>query len=105
MEGAKETIYRAIEAQPDYAFAYNYLGYACMESDEMNKAEEALDKYISLAPDIANPYDSKGDYYMNTEQYDKAYESYMKAFEIDSGFAVSAKKAKKAKYLLDKLSE
>ncbi len=105
MEGAKETLYRAIEAQPDYAFAYNYLGYAYMESNELNKAEDALNKYIDLAPDIANPYDSKGDYYMNTEQYEKAYESYMKAFEIDSGFTISAKKAKKARYLLEKLSE
>lgn len=105
MEGAKETIYRAIEVQPDYAFAYNYLGYALMESNEMKKAEEALNKYISLAPDIANPYDSKGDYFMNTEQYEKAYECYMKAFEIDSGFTVSEKKARKAQYLLQKSLE
>lgn len=104
-KGAKETLYRAIEAQPDYALAYNYLGYSLMDSDEMKKAEEALNKYISLAPDIANPYDSKGDYYMNTEQYEKAYESYMKAYEIDSGFTISAKKAKKAEYMLEKLSE
>ena len=105
IEGATKTLYSAIEVQPDYALAYNYLGYALMESEEMNKAEEALNIYISLAPNTANPYDSKGDYFMNTEQYDKAYESYMKAFEIDSGFSISEKKAKKAKSLLEKLSE
>jgi hypothetical protein len=37
---------------------------------------------------------------MNTEQFEKAYESYMKAYEIDSQFTVSKKKAEKAKHLL-----
>ena len=104
-EGTIKAINRAIEKQPDYALAYNYLGYALMDLEEYDQAEVAIDKYIKLAPDIANPYDSKGDFYMNTEQYDKAYESYMKAFEIDSGFMVSEKKAIKAKQLLSKITE
>ncbi|MCK5134436.1 MAG: hypothetical protein KAR19_01510 [Bacteroidales bacterium] len=105
IEGSIVTINRAIEAQPDFALAYNQLGYALMVIEEYGKAEEAFNNYIKLAPAIANPYDSKGDFYMTTEQYDKAFESYMKAFEIDSGFTVSEKKARKAKYLQEKSIE
>ena len=102
VEGAIETLYQAIEASPDYAVPYNQLGYALMETENFKKAEEAFDTYIKLAPDIANPYDSKGDFFMSTEQYEKAYESYMKAYEIDSSFTVSLKKAMKAKELMER---
>lgn len=104
-EGALESLNRAIEAVPEYDEAYNLLGYVLMELEEYDRAEEAFDTYIRLSPNIANPYDSKGDYYMNTGQLEKAYDSYMKAFEIDSGFRVSVKKAKKARYLLEKSTE
>jgi tetratricopeptide (TPR) repeat protein len=72
-----------------------------MYLEEFEKAEAAFDTYIQLSPDIANPYDSKGDFYMATEQYQSAYESYKKAYALDSGFVISAKKAKKAKVLLE----
>ena len=105
LEGAVKTISRAIEVQPGYALAYNQLGYAFMYLEEFDKAEEAFNDYIRLEPNLANPYDSKGDFYMATEQYDKAFENYMKAYEIDSGFSVSEKKARKARYLQGKLEE
>jgi len=103
-EGAIETILKTINIHPDYAPAYNYLGYAYMDLEEWEKAEEALDNYIRLAPNQANPYDSKGDFYMNTEQFGKAFESYMKAYKIDSGFEVSKKKAIKAKQMMEKVT-
>ena len=92
---------RAIEADPDYDQVYNQLGYLLLDLEEYDRAEEAFNTYLQLSPDIANPYDSKGDYYMYTGQYEKAFESYMQAFEIDSGFRISAKKAKKARHLLE----
>lgn len=104
-EGAVESITRAIEKIPGYAWAYNMLGYAYMELEEYEKAEKALDQYMKYAPDQANPYDSKGDFYMSTEQYAKAFDNYKKAFEMDSGFIVSEKKAKKAKHLMKKSLE
>ena len=104
-EGAVKSITRAINAIPEYALAYNQLGYAFMELEEYDKAEKAFDQYIKKAPGLANPYDSKGDFYMTTKQFDKAYDSYMKAFELDSSFTVSEKKAKKAKQLMEKMLE
>lgn len=103
IEGAIVSLERAIRECPDYPLAYNQLGYAYMDMEEYEKAEETLDNYIRLAPDQANPYDSKGDYFMATEQYQEAYDSYMKAFEIDSAaFSISKKKAKKARMLMEK---
>ena len=103
--GAVKSVQCAIEEVPDYPLAYNQLGYAFMKQEEYDRAEEAFNTYINLAPELANPYDSKGDFYMTTEQFGKAYESYMKAFELDSGFAVSEKKAWKAKQLQEKSLE
>jgi tetratricopeptide (TPR) repeat protein len=103
-EGAIETILKTIDIHPEYAPAYNYLGYAYMDLEEWEKAEEALDNYIRLAPNQANPYDSKGDFFMNTEQFGKAFESYMKAYKIDSSFEVSKKKAIKAKQMMEKVT-
>jgi tetratricopeptide (TPR) repeat protein len=100
VEGALESIANALEAVPDYPMAYNQMGYAFMDLEEYDKAEEALDTYIRLAPDIANPYDSKGDYYMSIGKYQEAYDSYMRAYNIDADFMISKKKAAKAKQLM-----
>lgn len=104
-EGAVKSIKRAIASTDNYPLAYNQLGYAYMELENFDEAEKAFDQYIKEAPNLANPYDSKGDFYMTTKQYEKAYDSYMKAFEIDSAFIVSEKKAKKAKQLMEKMSQ
>lgn len=103
-EAAIISVKRAIKACPDYPLAYNQLGYVCMELNQYEDSEKAFDQYIELAPTLANPYDSKGDYFMATEQYEKAYESYMRAFELDSDFDLSKKKAEKARLFQKKKS-
>jgi tetratricopeptide (TPR) repeat protein len=102
---AVESVNRAIEACPDFALAYNYLGYALMELEQYEKAEEAFDAYIKMSPNTANPFDSKGDFYMSTKQFELAYKSYMRAYEIDPTFVVSRKKAQKAEHLMKSLKE
>ena len=101
MESARTTIEAAIKVKPDHAISYNMLGYALMDLEEFDAAEKAFDKYIELAPGIANPYDSKGDFLMKTNKFEEAYESYMKAYNLDSGFYISLKKAQKAKKLME----
>jgi len=96
VESAMESVRSAIEVCPNFAPAYNQLGYAQMDMEEYEKAKEAFDSYIRLSPKTANPYDSMGDLYMHLQQYDMAYESYMKAYEIDPSFSMSEKKALKA---------
>ncbi len=101
MEAALESVEAAIEACPEYPLAYNQKGYILMDLDRFEEAGKAFDKYIFLAPELANPYDSKGDYFMNIGQYDSAYNSYMRAYDMDAAFVVSAKKAKKAKRMFE----
>jgi tetratricopeptide (TPR) repeat protein len=101
-EACIATIEKAIDADPDFPMAYNFLGYAHMDLEDFDQAEKAFDRYIALAPDQANPYDSKGDYFMEVERYEEAYENYMKAFEIDPSFTISRKKAEKAAQLIEK---
>jgi len=96
MKSGMESIYRSLEYCPDFAQAYNQLGYALMELENYDEAEKAFDTYIALDSTSANPYDSKGDFYIRTKQYEEAYLSYMKAYETDSSFIVSEKKALKA---------
>ena len=103
-EGAIESMERTVKEVPGYVPVYNFLGYAHMYMEEYEKAEEAFDTYIRLAPTQANPYDSKGDYFMETKQFEEAYKSYMKAYEIDSGFQISKKKALKAKEMMERVN-
>jgi len=102
VEAAIVSMKRTIRECPDYPDAYNQLGYAYMDQKQFVDAEKSFDTYIEKAPALANPYDSKGDYFMATKQYQEAYDSYMKAYQIDSGFEISKKKAEKAMQLLYK---
>jgi tetratricopeptide (TPR) repeat protein len=103
IDAAVITLERAIRECPDFPRAYNQLGYAYIDLEEYEKAEEALDTYIRLAPNQPNPYDSKADFFMATGQYEKAHDSYMKAYEIDpAAFPKNKKKAKKARMLLER---
>lgn len=105
LEAAEKSVRRAIEACPDYALAYNQLGYSLMYLDKFEEAEEAFDTYIEMSPTLANPHDSKGDFYMTTKQFDLAYRCYMRAYEIDPTFNVSQKKALKAIDLFNRASK
>lgn len=52
---------KAIKLRPDYAHAYNALGYTLAEqTDRLNEATELLDKAISLAPEDPFILDSMG---------------------------------------------
>jgi tetratricopeptide (TPR) repeat protein len=104
-QGQVETLLKAAEIKKDPANILNTLGYTYMAMEQFDEAAEALDKYIELKPDDPNPYDSKGDYYMAVEEYGKAYESFMKAFEIDSTWTGSFRKAKRAGALINSPKE
>ena len=69
------------------------LGYACLLSDQMEKANESFDKYVELFPGDQNPYDCKADYYIATGNYEKAYESYMTAYQIDTTYKIFLQRA------------
>jgi tetratricopeptide (TPR) repeat protein len=70
---AAERIFRRIlELDPNYAAAYNELGYLEFSRGRTDQAVALLQRYAFLAPDLANPFDSLGEVYLETGHYAEA---------------------------------
>jgi tetratricopeptide (TPR) repeat protein len=69
--------------------------------DQDADVTEAGKELVKLYPKDPDPYDSKGDYFMAIEEYGSAYESFMKAYEIDSTWTGSLRKAERARTMTD----
>ena len=74
---------------PDFAGAYNSLGYAQRNVDDLDSALAAFEKYVELIPGEANPYDSLAELQMEMGSYDESIANYRRALEIDPYFAAS----------------
>lgn len=77
---------KLLSVNPNYANAYNNLGYYYAKQGDFGKGEDYLKRYRFLAPDQANPYDSLGELYANIGRYDEAEESLKKALAIKPDF-------------------
>jgi len=80
---------KAVEVAPDYAPAYNLLGYAERQVGEFGEAERAFKKYIELIPGDPNPYDSYAELLMKMARFDESIAMYQKALATDPNFAPS----------------
>ena len=80
---------RLLAINPNYATAYNTLGYYWAERGDFAKAEDFLKRYRYLAPDQANPFDSLGELYARVGRYDEAEENLRKALAIKEDFFAS----------------
>jgi tetratricopeptide (TPR) repeat protein len=88
-EKARDELQKAIEVEPNFAPAYNMLGYSHSALKDYPKAEEAFKKYIELVPNDPNPYDSYGELLMKTGKFDESIAQYRKALSIDPHFVGS----------------
>lgn len=77
---------KLIALNPNYASAYNTLGYYWLSQGDYRKAEEYLRRYRFLAPDQANPNDSLGELYLSIGRYEEAEEFLKKALEVKPDF-------------------
>jgi tetratricopeptide (TPR) repeat protein len=77
---------RLLTVNPNYAIAYNTLGYAAAARSDFAKAEDYLKRYRYLAPDQANPLDSLGELYALIGRYDEAEDVLKKALTIKGDF-------------------
>ncbi len=85
-----EDFRRLLTIAPEFAGAYNGIGYAAMELDDMATAEAAFRDYIRTAPDEANPYDSMGEFLMSVERMDEAEAQFEMALTKDPTFSNSS---------------
>jgi len=89
MPKAIQEYHKAVEVAPDFAPAYNLLGYAERQVGAFGEAERAFKKYIELIPDDPNPYDSYAELLMKMGRFDESIAMYQKALTTDPNFAPS----------------
>jgi tetratricopeptide (TPR) repeat protein len=80
---------KAVEIEPEYAPAYNLLGYAHRANGDFAAAEKAFKQYIALIPGDPNPYDSYAELLMKMGRFDQSITMYRKALAVDPHFAPS----------------
>jgi len=80
---AKSTLDTLFQIDPDYAAAYNLLGYLAMARDKFEEAERLFKTYVELRPEAPNPYDSLAEYYLRVGDFDNAVANYRAAYEAD----------------------
>jgi tetratricopeptide (TPR) repeat protein len=83
LDVAEADLRKVIKLKPDYAHAYNALGYTLVEkTDRINEAAELLEKALSLAPDDAFILDSMGWLHYRKGNLDKAREYLERAWKL-----------------------
>jgi tetratricopeptide (TPR) repeat protein len=79
----------SVDIAPDFAPAYNLLGYAYRQAGRYDDSEQAFKKYIELIPNDPNPYDSYAELLMKMGRFDESVAMYRKALKTDPQFSPS----------------
>ena len=79
---------RVLEINPNYALAYNNLGYLYAQLGDYDQAVVNLQKYAFIAPEQANPFDSLGEIYIMIGRYDEALEQFERALAVKPNFSI-----------------
>ena len=77
---------KAIENQPDYAYAYNFRGLLHEQFKEINKSLRDYSYAIELCPDYGLPYFNRGRIYYLKEDYIESKRDILKSMQLNSGF-------------------
>ncbi len=89
LAAAEQTWRHILEINPNYAAAYNFLGYLYLNQGRYDEAEAAMRRYAFVAPDLANPHDSLGDVLSTVGRYEEAEAEYRTALSKDPSFYYS----------------
>lgn len=77
---------RLLLVDPNWALAYNWLGYHALGRGEFAEAEKMFTTYRYIAPDQANPHDSLAELFMLRGRYDEAREELEAAISARADF-------------------
>lgn len=84
---AEEAAWRRVLAlDPNYANAYNQIGYIAAREGRYDEALNYLRKYVFLAPQLANPHDSLGEILFHAGRYEEAEQELWRALQIQPDF-------------------
>jgi len=96
---------KALELDPDYKEALNWIAYAYANDGNYEKALDYFKKYASVSPGDANPLDSMGDIYFLTGRLEEAYAKFTEAAKTKPDFIISYMKVGYLHALRDDYSE
>ncbi len=82
----EEAWLKILRVDPNYANAYNMLGYLELNRGHYDKAIEYMQKYAFLAPEQANPHDSMGEVLLVTGRYEEAEHEFIKSVRVQPDF-------------------
>jgi tetratricopeptide (TPR) repeat protein len=88
---AEKLTLKALAEDPNYATAWNQLGYIYSRRGDYPKAIDAAAKYVKLLPNQPNPHDSYGEMLRLSGRYQEALDHYHIALKIDPTFYISQK--------------
>jgi tetratricopeptide (TPR) repeat protein len=84
-------LYKLIKIKPDFAPAYNALGYSYADRNiKLDEAKRLIDTAIKLSPDDHYILDSLGWVYYRLGEYDKAIEALRKAYDVQADPEIAA---------------
>ncbi len=75
-----------LRVDPNYAAAYNQLGYLSAREGRYDEAKSYLKKYAFLAPQLANPHDSLGEILSYCGEYEEAGSELKQALTLQPDF-------------------
>ncbi len=90
-ERSKKPTLQALAEDPNYATAYNQMGYLYARTGDYGRALESLEKYVKLQPDQPNPHDSYAEVLRLSGHFEEALAHYRMALKIDPTFYISQK--------------
>jgi serine/threonine protein kinase/Tfp pilus assembly protein PilF len=85
-QGAEKELRRAIELNPNYAFAYHILSHYLLIMGQNDESLEVSKRALELSPLDLEMNGHLGFHYYWTREYDKAIEQYTKTLEIDPDY-------------------
>ncbi len=77
---------KALDLDPNYKEALNWIAYAYANAGDYEKAIEYMKKYVSVSPGDANPLDSIGDIYFATGRLDEAHAKFTEVLKVKPDF-------------------
>jgi superkiller protein 3 len=76
---AAEQYQELLRIDPNYAMAYNHLGYLYLSMERYDEAIDSFKRCIFISPGQANPHDSLGECYLDLGRYDEAIAQFRQA--------------------------
>ncbi len=86
-KAARKNLKRAVHLNRNMAFAYFYLGMACLKLSKWDEAEEYLGDSLQLSPDNPIIHNNLGIFYRMTGDFARGIRYSLRALELDDGLS------------------